>query len=471
MLAYLSMMGPRLVEMHRILSTEGSIYLHCDPTASHYLKILMDAVFGPDKFRSEIVWKRTSSHNDAEQGLDIHGHVHDTILFYTKSDEWTWNTVYMPYSEEYLKEEYDKIDEDGRRFADADLTANRKGGDTEYEFRVKKPEGTDDWEADLNEEYKNPKDNWVYKGVPPYSGRVWVHDKEKMKELAREGKLYYRSTGMLRRKNYADEMPGKPVQDVWTDISPISAKAAERLGYPTQKPEELLERIIKSSSNEEDLVMDPFCGCGTAVAAAERLDRRWIGIDITHLSINLVKHRLADSFGDKAEYEVIGEPNSVEGARSLAEDSRHEFENWALGLVGARRENNSKGADKGIDGTLYFRDDSYNQVILSVKSGQNVGVEAVRDLRGVVEREDAEIGVLITLEEPTDPMRREAATGEFYESKAYNTKHPKIQILTIEQLIEGDDEIDMPPLNQVGATYRRAPKSKARPRKQSELDL
>lgn len=473
MLAYLSMMGPRLVEMHRVLSETGSIYLHCDPTASHYLKTLMDSVFGPDKFRSEIIWKRTSAHNDAAQGREVHGHVHDTILFYTKGEEWTWNDVYMPYSQEYLEKEYDKVDENGRRFTDSDLTAARSGGNTEYEFRVKKPRGTDDWEADLDDEYEDPKEGWVYKGVPPYSGRIWVHNEEKMKQLAKEGKLYYRSTGMIRRKNYADEMPGVHVQDIWTDISPLSAKAAERLGYPTQKPTELLERIIKSSSDEGDVVMDPFCGCGTAIAAAERLDREWIGIDVTHLSITLIKHRLTDSFDD-VDYEVLGEPTSTESAEALAKEDRHQFEYWALGLVGARPDNETKGADKGIDGKVYFHDAARGdtkEVILSVKSGKNVGVQAVRDLRGVVKREDSEIGVLITLAKPTDPMIQEAATGEFYKSPGFNTKHPKIQIITIEELVEENAEIDMPPIHQVGATYRKAPESKPREQKQGELDI
>jgi hypothetical protein len=257
------------------------------------------------------------------------------------------------------------------------------------------------------------------------------------------------------------EVRGTALQDVWDDIPPINAKAAERLGYPTQKPEALLERIILASSNEGDVVLDPFCGCGTAIAVAQRLKRRWVGIDITHLAVNLMKHRLLTAFGEgvKAEYEVIGEPTDLEGARQLAKEDPYQFQWWALGLVGARPVEQKKGADKGIDGRVYFHEGSptdVKQIILSVKAGANLHRNYVHELRGVVEREGAQIGVLITMEQPTKPMREEAASGGFYQSP-WGT-HARLQILTVPELLEGK-RIDAPPMGQVGQTFKRAPKA------------
>ena len=251
MMAYLAMMAPRLVELKRVLKVTGSIYLHCDPTASHYLKMLMDAVFGPQFFRSEIVWKRSSAHSDTKQGRKIHGHIHDVILFYTKGEDWTWVPLYTPYDREYTESFYSHVEEGtGRRFSVDNLTAARPGGDTSYEW----------------------------KGVKPYKGRYWAYSKENMERFELEGRLYYSKSGMPRYKRYLDEMPGVPLQDFWSDISAIGSIATERLGYPTQKPEALLERIINTSSKEGDTVLDPFCGCGTAVSVAQRHNRRWIGI-------------------------------------------------------------------------------------------------------------------------------------------------------------------------------------------------
>ena len=298
MMAYLTMMTQRMIELHRVLKPTGSIYLHCDPTASHYLKLLMDAVFGPQTFRGEIIWKRTSAHSDIKQGSQQHGRVHDTLLFYTKSDHWNWNPVFTDYDVQYIQEFY-RFEEagTGRRFRKGDLTAAKPGGDTSYEWRVKRrPHG--DWEADLAAEWQSPKAGWEYQGVAPYRGRYWAYSQANMRGYARDDRLVYTRSGMPNYKRYLDEMPGVPLQDLWADVPPISSRARERLGYPTQKPEALLERIIRASSNEGDVVLDPFCGCGTAVAAAERLNRRWIGIDITHLAITLIRHRLHDTFGD-----------------------------------------------------------------------------------------------------------------------------------------------------------------------------
>ncbi len=264
-------------------------------------------------------------------------------------------------------------------------------------------------------------------------------------------------------KRYLDEQRGRPLDDVWTDIPPLNSQAKERLGYPTQKPVALLERIIRVSSNEGDVVLDPFCGCGTTIEAAATMKREWIGIDVTHLAVSLIKHRLLGSLGAKpgVDYKVIGEPTDLEGAKQLALEDRHQFEHWALGLVGARASAHGKGADKGIDGLLLFQEGGIGtphlRVPISVKSG-HIHSNMVSELRGVVEREKAALGVLITLEEPSGPMKREAASAGFYESSW--GKHPKLQILTIEELLGGKG-IDMPPIRAGGTTFKQAPRAEA----------
>jgi DNA modification methylase len=474
MLAYLAMMAPRLVELRRVLKPSGSIYLHCDPTASHYLKLLMDAAFGPVNFKSEIVWKRSSAHSDTRQGRRDYGHIHDVILYYTRGgQDWTWNAQFVPYDDEYVRRRFRYADARGP-YKDADLSAARPGGDTSYEWRIKRSE-EGDWTHDLAEEYKNPNPGWEYEGVTPPSGRYWAYSKENMRTFAEDDRLHYFSTGTPRLKQYASELPGLSLQDVWTDIPPINAVAAERLGYPTQKPEALLERIIKTSSNEGDVVLDPFCGCGTTIASAQKLGRRWIGIDITHLAINLIRHRLRDTYGDEIEntYEVIGEPTTLEDARELAGEDRHQFEWWALGLVGARPEEGRRGADRGIDGRIFFHDEgtsgSTKKVMLSVKSG-STGVAHVRDLVGVLDREQAQIGVLITLREPTRAMTREAASAGFYASPWTGRNHPRVQILTVEQLLQGG-RIDMPDARGMNVTHKRAPRVVRETAKQGYLEL
>jgi site-specific DNA-methyltransferase (adenine-specific) len=356
------------VELRRVLKPTGSIYLHCDPTASHYLKMLMDAVFGAKSFQNEFIWYYSGGGASKSRWA----RKHDVILFYSKGPSWTFNAdaVRVPYKWT-----------DGQRRADG-------------------------------------------------SGR--------------------------------DLEAGKLADDVWEHHG-IMPWAKERLSYPTQKPEALLERIIRASSTEGDLVLDPFCGCGTTIAVAQRLGRRWIGIDITHLAVTLMKHRLRDAFGDQAAYRVIGEPVSLPDARTLAEQDPYQFQWWALGLVGARPVEGKKGSDKGIDGRLYFHDEAEGgktkQVVLSVKAG-HTSVAHVRDLRGVVEREKAEIGVLITMQEPTHPMCAEAAGAGFYHSPGWNKDYAKLQILTVAELLAGK-EIDMPPLGQVNVTFKRSPKAKA----------
>ena len=270
MQSYLTMMAVRLLEMRRVLKETGSIYLHCDPTASHYLKMLMDTIFGMGNFRTEIVWKRTNAHSDGKQGRQQHGRIHDVILFYTVSKEWTWNRIYTEYDHEYIAKFYRLVEADsGRCYQLTDLTGpgGAAKGNPYYEFL----------------------------GVTRY----WRYSFDRMHELLREGRIVQTKPGTVPRyKRYLDEMPGVPVQDLWTDIGPIPSQAKERVGYPTQKPLALLERIIRTSSNEGDLILDPFCGCATACVAAEKLGRQWIGIDISSKAGDLVNMRLKEFMGD-----------------------------------------------------------------------------------------------------------------------------------------------------------------------------
>ena len=290
-----------------------------------------------------------------------------------------------------------------------------------------------------------------------------------MDEWDRQGLIHWAKDGFPRR---LDEIPFDPegrtvtVGDVWTDIDRINQTAKERLGYPTQKPEALLDRILTASSNEDATVLDPFCGCGTTVAVAQRTGRKWIGIDITHLAITLIRHRLFTAYGGKAEYEVIGEPVSVPDAVALAAEDKYQFQWWALGLVGARPAEQKKGADKGIDGHLYFHDEPQGgktkQIILSVKGGESVSVKDVRDLRGVIERERAEIGVLLSLEEPTKPMRTEAASAGFYKQPVVGQggqQYPRLQILTVGELLAGQ-RIKYPSVGYLNVTFKQAPKAR-----------
>ncbi len=434
MLAYLTMMAPRLIELHRVLKPTGSFYLHCDPAASHYLKIILDTLFGPGHFRSEIVWKRSAAHNDTKQGRQQHGHIHDVLLFYTKGDEWTWNPLYTPYDQQYVDDFYRYAEpETGRRYSVDNLTAAKGGGDTEYEW----------------------------KGVKPYKGRYWAYSRENMERFDQEGRLYYSKTGMPRYKRYLDEMPGVALQDLWSDVRPIGAQAAERQGYPTQKPVALLERIIESSSNPGDIVLDAFCGCGTAVSAAQKLGRRWIGIDITYAAITVIRNRLDREFGPATAPKPIGEPETLEDAAILATTDRYQFQWWALGLVGARPTEEKKGADQGIDGRLAFDDEDIGyvkEIIFSVKSGP-IPASHVRELRGVIEREDAPIGVLLTFHAPTRAMKKEAADAGTYYSPRWGRRYPRLQILTIAELLSGK-RLECPPLSQVNRTLPKVQRYK-----------
>jgi site-specific DNA-methyltransferase (adenine-specific) len=439
MLAYLSMMAPRLIELRRVMKSTASIYLHCDPTASHYLKLLMDAVFSPINYRNEITWKRKTGRGETNMKSMHFGVCTDIILFYTKTDNNYFETQYNRDAagyQEYIDKFFIHVDEKGRRYQIDNLASPSPRPNLMYE----------------------------YKGYPPPE-KGWAISLEKMKEWDKEGRLHFpdNPNGRIRRKRYLDELKGKPVQNLWDDIEMVSSQAAERLGYPTQKPEALLERIIKASCPEKGLVLDPFCGCGTTISAAQNLKRNWIGIDITYLATNLIKYRLKHAFGEHVKYNVIGEPTSLPDANELARQDKYQFQWWSLGLVGARSVENKKGADKGIDGRLYFHDDTKEktkQIIFSVKGGETVTVKELRDLRGVIERENAEIGVLICLAEPTKPMRVEAASSGFYISPWNNKKYSRLQILTIEELFNGK-QIDYPPTG-ANVTFKKAPKSAAK---------
>ena len=289
--AYICFMAARLIECHRVLKETGSIYIHCDTHANGYLRMLLDAIFQAENFRAEITWKRTSAHSDGKQGRKQHGRIQDKLLFYTKSSRWTWNQVFTDYDRDYVDGFYRHIDTDTkRRFQTGDLTAAKPGGDTLYEWRVKRPEGGD-WTADLSDEWQNPVAGWEYRGVPPSQGRYWAYSKENMREYAEQDRLVYLQSGMPRYKRYLDEMPGVPLQDLWTDIKPLQSQSRERTGYPTQKPVELYERIIRASSNEGDVVLDIFAGCATTAVAAERLKRQWIACDMAYRSWTMLKRR------------------------------------------------------------------------------------------------------------------------------------------------------------------------------------
>ncbi|MEW6223206.1 MAG: DNA methyltransferase [Chloroflexota bacterium] len=419
MLAYLSMMAPRLIELRRALKLTGSLYLHCDPTAAHYLKLLLDAVFGPEQFLSEVIWKRTGTHSSAKRW----GPVHDTLLMYAKKrGQQTWNRPHVPLGEEHRRRHYSQKDAEGRVYTHGELTAPG---------------------------IRHGQSGAVWRGFDVTAiGRHWSTTVERLDEMDAEGRIYFpKDNGWPRVIRYEEDSKGRAVGDVWEDIPPINMQARERLGYPTQKPIRLLERLIEASSNPGDLVLDPFCGCGTAIDAAQDLGRRWVGIDITHLSIGLIKHRLLRHDLDIAKtYRVIGEPTTVDDARVLAKEDPFQFQAWALGLVGARvATSDKKGGDKGIDGRLFFHDEgprgASKQIVLSVKSGHLVPAH-VRDLRGVLVREDAEIGVLISFEEPTPGIKAEAASAGFYSSTGH--AYPRIQLRTVEELLAGKG-IQYPP--------------------------
>jgi DNA modification methylase len=424
LMAYLTMMAVRLLELHRVLKPTGSLYLHCDPTASHYLKILLDAVFGPSNFRNEITWKRTSAHSSAKR----YGPNADTIFFYSKTNDHCWNQLYSHFDEKFLQR-FTRKDPDGRLWYDADLTG----------AGIRHGESGEDWRG------------FSVRSI----GRHWRTIHKELDRWVEESKIYFPPGGGFPRfKRYLDIAKGVPLQSVWTDIPPVNAMAQERLGYPTQKPLPLLERIINASSKEGDTVLDPFCGCGTAIHAAQKLNRRWVGIDITHLAISLIEKRLNDAFPG-IQYDVHGTPKDLDGAKALADRDKYQFQWWVVSLVNAvPYGGKKKGADTGIDGLIYFKPDGKQteKAIVSVKGGASVSVPMIRDLAHVVDREKAKIGVFVTLVPPTTPMQVEATKAGFYDT-AYHGKVPKIQLLTIAELFAGKKP-QIPFIDP--ATFRRA---------------
>jgi len=477
MMAYLVMMAVRLKELHRVLKPTGSLYLHCDPTASHYLKILLDTIFGPENFINEITWKRTTSHNDARRKF---GDLFDALFLYGKTSRYHFQVQFTPYSQAYIEQHYRHYDENGRRYTLDNLRS------------------------------PNPRPNltYEYKGYKPHENG-WTVSLERMQELDAQGRLYFPESkdGRIRIKKFLDEMQGVPVGNIWDDLSVIHAHDAERLGYPTQKPVALLERIIQASSNEGDVVLDPFAGCGTTIAAAQKLGRQWIGIDVTQLSIALLKNRLEGSFGMVAAkggnpsssagvqrgtdasvdtlptgrvsatstYVVVGEPEDLHDAQQLATESRYQFQYWALSQINARPlggemdgRTGKKGSDKGIDGIKVLVDDNSGKakrVIVQVKSG-HVKSGDIRDLVGTVDRENAAIGVFITLEKPTSHMIDEAASAGFFTSEHFG-KFPRIQILTIEEILAGKT-VQMP--QTLERTFKQA-ESVAETKEQGTLEF
>ncbi|MCP5433064.1 MAG: restriction endonuclease [Alphaproteobacteria bacterium] len=410
LMAYLAMMSIRLIELKRVLKSTGSLILHCDQTAAHYLKIILDGIYGPENFRNQIIWQRTTGKSLMSRRLPTN---HDVLLSYQSSESSIWNSNYafIPYDEERLDEKtlkkYCNIDKDGRRYRLDNL---------------------------INPNQDRPNLTYEFLGVK----RVWRWTRERMEEAHAKGLVVQTAAGRVPcLKRYLDEQRGRPLGDVWTDIFPLNSQAKERLGWPTQKPLALLERVINLTTRPGDMVLDPFCGCGTTVHAAHLLGRQWLGIDVTHYAITVIENRLRAAFEDPT-FDVVGRPKDAEGAAELARRDKFQFEWWANWLVGAQTYREQKrGRDRGIDGTIYFKNGPYGtgRVLVSVKGGEKVGVGAVRDLRGTMEREEAEMALLLTLAMPTRDMERDAAAAGFV-----NTAHgkmPRLQIKTVGELLDG----------------------------------
>ena len=401
LLAYLVGMTLRIVEIHRVLKPTGSFYLHCDPSASHYLKIIIDAVFcsqGGD-FKNEIIWKRTTNSGSSKSIANKFPSNTDIIFFYTKSQEYLFYPVLTDYSEHY-KSRYTKQDKRGFYYLD----------------------------------------------------NLKTYSEERLQTLIKDDRVEFTKNGKPRIKNYLHEGKGIIIDNIWTDIQGLNSQATERLGYPTQKPESLLERIIKASSNEGDIILDAYCGCGTTIAVAEKLNRSWIGVDITYQSISLILKRLEDSFGKNAieNIQLNGIPKDMESAVALANKSddrtRKEFEKWAVLTYSNNRAviNAKKGADKGIDAVAYFQGekDATEKIIFQVKSGK-VKSGDIRDLQGTMTLQQAAIGIFITLQPPTKDMIQTAKMAGIYQSRFMSQLVDKIQIVTIQEILEEKKRIDI----------------------------
>ena len=412
-MAYLVNMAPRLVELHRVLKPTGTLYLHCDPTMSHYLKVLLDSIFGAALFRNEIIWNRTATKGDARRKFPA---VHDVILGYSKTTNAVFHPAYAEKDDAYTGR-FSLDDDDGRG-----------------PYRL----------APLDSPNPRPNLTYEYKGYPPPT-KGWRVSLSVMEQLDAEGRLAFprSKTGRIARKHYLAEQEGRKVGDVWTDIPPLQASSAERLGYPTQKPLPLLERIISSTTNEGDVVLDPFCGCGTTVDAAQKLNRQWLGIDVTYIAVDLIRKRLRHTYGDDIEntYNVLGIPRDRAGAFALFSQSPFDFERWAVSLVNAQP-NEKQVGDRGIDGVARFfldgKGKNLGRILVSVKGGKSIGPQFVRDLLGTVQTQQAEMGILITMAEPTRGIIDAVNHAGTYTHPANGQKFPKIQVVTIDQLLKGE---------------------------------
>jgi DNA modification methylase len=414
LLAYLIYMVIRLLHMRVILKPTGSIYLHCDPTASHYIKVMMDGIFGHRNFRNEIIWKRTSAHSSAKR----YGPVHDVILFYGKGEEAVWIGGYQAYDEEYLKQRFARGED--RPWKDADLTgAGTRNGETGKPWR-----GFD----------------------VTAKGRHWAYPPADLDRMDSDGLIYWpkKQGAWPRQKKFLDEAKGVPLQDVWTDIPPLNSQAGARLGYPTQKPTGLLERIIRASTPEGSVIFDPFCGCGTTIYAAENCNRQWIGCDIAILAVKLIRETLAERYHlvEDTHFEVDGIPLSAEAAHELFLSDPFQFQHWAVERAGGFPMQR-KSKDRGIDGRIYFEAQrELKDMVISVKGGA-VHPTDVRDLRGVLEREQAsELAGLITQKPVTKGMREEASTAGQYTYNGVN--YDRIQFLTVREMLEEKREFHTP---------------------------
>lgn len=460
MLAYLSMMAPRLVELRRVLKPTGSLYLHCDPVASHYLKLLLDAVFGQEAFRNEIVWLRSKNPKGSQHGLKRYSPFTDSILYYAKSADAPLHLdrIRRVLSAAELKRKYPLSDHKGP-YADGPILRSASMG---------------------------PRPNLVYeyKGFTP-GPAGWRVKRSRLEVIDARGDLAWTNTGAPRRKIRPDDAEkGQPVGSFWGDIPPVNSQARERVGFPTQKPTALLRRIIAASSDEGGTVLDPFCGCGSTIEAAEDLRRRWIGIDITHLAIEVICDRLAKrGLKEGKDYTVDSRfaPATMPDVETLARKDKHAFQGWALQQAGIEPFQLKPGPDRGIDARKVFFDPpgstQRREIIVSVKGG-NLPATCVRDLIGTVQRERAQMGVLITLKPPTKNMVRDAADAPVYRGSD-GRLYAGIQILTVQDLLNGHTleyplQLAVANAATVPATAARssfALKAEARPRKMVKAGL
>ena len=393
---YISWMEPRLRECHRLLKETGSMYLHCDWHASANLKVLMDKIFNDSNFRNEIVWPRTYAHSDSKQGAKAFGRIHDTILFYSKSVNNTWNTQYRPYEQDYIEKTFKQMDEEGRRYQTVTLTASKPGGDTEFEWH----------------------------GIRPPNGRYWAYSKANLDKMEKEGKIVFLKSGIPRLKKYVDDTPGVPIQDVWSDITRMSTFSNERTGYPTQKPVALLERIVSASSNKGDIVFDPFCGCGTTIIASQKLERKWIGIDISPTACNLMQKRLRKEFTMNAQ--IIRGAVDIKYVKKLPP---FEFQNWVVTNKFFGTVSKTKSGDFGIDGLTPQVTGGYP---IQVKQSEDIGRNVIDNFETAIRRMNKKKGYVVAFSFGRGAVEEAA--------RVKNQEGIEIILRTVQDLLDGKIE-------------------------------